>query len=232
MMGVEQMKKNLIKSIVIIVSIIAIALFIKWRLQDFLQSYQIYISKDITHQAELFESIISGVCAGMVTFGALFITILHENNKDQKNWNNERKKAKEERLLSVRPFLNIECQSVSVLRNNKIENRENCVIIGHGNYYRYVKIRISNQGFGKCNKIFLGNNRCSIDHLEVDEENELTIYFVGFDSSSLPTQFLMSFCYQNIFGNKYVQQFSCILNKAKSEMEINIGEPLLKEENE
>lgn len=163
------MKKKLIWGIIITLFTIVMVVLIKEKVvQEFLQSYWLYLSKNIEHQAKLFESAIRGLCAGMVTFGALFITIKHENNKERKRWDMERKKEKEERLLSVRPFLNIECQNVSMLRSGKIENIEDCMVVGAGEYHRYVKIHISNQGFGKCNKIFFGNKRCSINQLESD----------------------------------------------------------------
>ena len=47
----------------------------------FLQNYRAYLSADTEHTIELFERIVGAVCSGSVTFGALYVTILHENRK-------------------------------------------------------------------------------------------------------------------------------------------------------
>ena len=225
------MRKKLLIGVGVIVLISIVMLFTKGKAcLTFFEKYQTYVTTDIEHQAELFENIIGGICGGIVTFLALYITIKHENKKDQRNWKNERIRAKEERLLSVRPLLNIQCQRVSSIRNEKYDSNGEQIVLGKGKYHRYAKISISNQGFGKCNRIYLEDRKCSVDHLDVDEEKDLTIYLVGFDLESQPSKFSMTFRYQNIFGNTYTQKFLCSLNKEKQEMDISIGEPLLKEE--
>lgn len=224
------MKKKVGIAIGIIFAILTILALIKVNFfQGFLWEYQTYLSKDIEHQAKLFESIISGISGGAVTFIALYITIKHENKKEEIRWQKERKKAKEERLLSVRPFLNIECTKLSISRGNRHEERIDSIKVGNGKYHRYAQVRISNHGYGKCNKICLGGNKCSIEQLDVDEEKNLTIYFLGFMAENITSNFDITFSYQDIFGNKYTQVFSCVLKGEKQEIEIDIGEPLLKE---
>lgn len=227
--GIQMMKKFLI-GVGGLALILIVVLSAKGKISlAFFEKYQTYVTADIEHQADLFENIIGGICGGIVTFLALYLTIKHENKKDQRNWKNERIRAKEERLLSVRPLLNIQCQRVSSIRNEKYDNNEEQIVLGKGKYHRYVKISISNQGFGKCNRIYLEDRKCSVDHLDVGEEKDLTIFLVGLDLDSQPGNFSMTFRYQNIFGNIYTQKFLCFLNEEKQEMDICIGEPLLKE---
>lgn len=225
------MKKKVSIAIGIIFAVLTILALIKVNFfQEFLCKYQTYLSKDIEHQAKIFESVISGICSGAVTFIALYITIKHENKKEEIRWQKERKKAKEERLLSVRPFLNIECTRLSIIRGNRHEENIDSIKVGDGKYHRYAQICISNHGYGKCRKICFEGNKCSVEQLDVDEEKNLTIYFLGFMAENITSNFDMTFSYQDIFGNKYTQVFSCVLKSEKQEIEIDIGEPLLKEE--
>lgn len=186
-----------------------------------------YINSDIDHQAKLFESIIGGICAGGVTFGALFISILHENKKDQMFWKRERKKEREDRLLSIRPFLNIEVKTVSSVRLNTIDKEEDIVIVGQRNSHQYANIVLSNNGYGRCKDIELDGHKCSVSQLDVDEKQELKIFFQGIQDGE--NEFNMFFCYKDIFGNVYLQSFICKLMSESKELCIEIGESLLNE---
>lgn len=229
------MKKKtifLIVSVVIIVIIIfTILLNATGKLTNFrtfFEVYRTYLSSDVEHQVILFETILGGICAGTVTFLSLFITILHENKKDRLFWERERRKDKQERLLSVRPLLNLESKAVSVIRNGNETGAKDFVNIGKGQYHQYATIKMSNNGYGKCKRITLDGRACSISQLDIEEIKELNIYFFGLDNDgAAETNFQMVFGYQNIFGNSYLQIFECYL-KGK-ELEIEIGEPLLKE---
>lgn len=188
--------------------------------------YLKFINTDMEHQAELLENIIGGICAGAVTFGALFITILHENKKDRIFWEREREKEKEDRLLAVRPFLNIEVKSVSSTRTEKIDKDKDYVMIGEGIQFQYAHIVLSNNGYGKCNGIELDGHKCSVFQLDIEDKRELDIYFIGIGNDEVP--FPLIFCYKDIFGNWYLQQFTCHLKSSSKELNIEIGEPLLK----
>lgn len=200
-----------------------------WRdIQNFFTNYVTYINGDIERQAKLFENIIGGLCAGGVTFGALFITILHENKKDRIFWERERQKDREERLLSVRPFLNIEVKSVSVVRMGKCDEEKDFVKIGHGMKFQYAHILLANHGYGKCRKIMLDGHECSISQLDKDQEEALNIFFIGLEDETNEKNFDVIFVYDDIFGNSYLQQFGCYLKSEAKELEIEIGEPLLR----
>lgn len=190
----------------------------------FLEDYIKYINADMERQAKLLESIIGGICAGVVTFGALFITILHENKKDRIFWEREKKKEKEDRLLAVRPFLNIEVKSVSSTRTGKID--KDYVTIGGGTQFQYAHIILANNGYGKCKGIELDGHRCSVCQLDIDDKRELDVYFIGMENDEVA--FPLIFCYKDIFGNAYLQQFTCHLKSNSKELNIEIGEPLLK----
>lgn len=185
-----------------------------------------FINTDIEHQAKLFESIIGGICTSIVTFGALFITILHENKKDRIIWEREREKGKEDRLLMVRPFLDIEVKSLSSTRTEKIDKEKDYVIVGEGIPFRYAHIVLSNNGYGKCKGIELDGHKCSIHQLGIDDKRELDVYFIGIENDEVV--FPLIFCYNDIFGNSYLQQFVCHLKSDSKELSIEIGEPLLK----
>lgn len=196
--------------------------------QIFFTDYATYINGDIERQAKLFENVIGGLCTGGVTFGALFITILHENKKDRIFWERERQKDREERLLSVRPFLNIEVKSVSVVRTGKCDEEKDFVEIGQGTKYQYAHILLSNHGYGKCRKIMLDGRECSISQLDKDQEEELNIFFKGLEDEINDKNFEVIFVYDDIFGNSYLQQFGCYLKSEAKELDIEIGEPLLR----
>ena len=166
------MKRKIFISLIIISVLLVMILFCRSGIfQEFWEEYNIYVSGNIERQAALFESIVQGICGGFVTFGALFITIIHENKKEQKVWKKERKKIREERLLTVRPFLNMKCQSVSSLRNGIINSDIDYILIGQTGYYRYAKIILSNHGFGQCKNIILEDRKCSIEQLDKSEVN-------------------------------------------------------------
>ncbi|MCI9127920.1 MAG: hypothetical protein HFG28_12200 [Eubacterium sp.] len=192
----------------------------------FLVDYMKYINMDMERQAKLLESIIGGICTGIVTFGALFVTILHENKKDRIFWEREREKEKEDRLLSVRPFLNVEVINVSSARTEKIHKDKDYVIIGEGSQFQYAHIILSNNGYGKCKGIELDGHKCSVYQLDVDDKRELDIYFMGIENDEV--SFLLIFCYKDIFGNSYLQQFTSYLKSNSKELNIDIGKPLLK----
>jgi len=192
----------------------------------FLVDYIKFVNTDMEHQAKLLESIIGGICAGAVTFGALFITILHENKKDRIFWEREREKEKEDRLLAVRPFLNIEVTSVSSTRTEKIDKDKDYVMIGEGIQFQYAHIVLSNNGYGKCKGIELDGHKCSVYQLDIEGKRELDVYFIGIGNDEVP--FPLIFCYKDIFGNSYLQQFTCHLKSGSKELNIEIGEPLLK----
>lgn len=229
----EQWKKRISWVIVVLILLFMIGVLlyktgILCSFQLFFGDYVTYVNNDIEHRAELFESIIGGLCAGVVTFGALFITILHENRKNRIFWERERQKEKEERLLAVRPFLNIEIKSVSAVRNENCDKEKDFIIIGAGEKYQYAHIVLSNHGYGKCKKVMLGGLECSINQLDVNEECELDVYFKGLKNSTSDTEFTMFVEYQDIFGNAYLQRFSCKLRSGIRNLKIEIEEPLLK----
>lgn len=197
-------------------------------IQSFFDEYIAYVKGDIDRQAKLFESIVGGLCAGSVTFGALFITILHENKKDRIFWERERQKGREERLLSVRPFLNIEIKSVSVARRGKCDEERDFVEVGQGKRYQYAHVALSNHGYGKCRKIMIDGHECSINQLDKDQEKEIDIFFKGLEDNIDGKNFEMIFIYDDIFGNSYLQQFRCYLKSESKELDVQIGEPLLR----
>lgn len=199
-------------------------------IQIFFDEYIDYVNGDIEHQAKLLESIIGGLCAGSVTFGALFITILHENKKDRIFWERERQKAREERLLAVRPFLNIEIKSISVPRLGKCDEERDFVEVDQGRRYQYAHVVLSNHGYGKCRNIMIDGHKCSINQLDKDQEKELDIFFKGLEDNIDSKNFEMIFIYDDIFGNSYLQQFECYLKSESKELEVEIGEPLLRKE--
>lgn len=192
----------------------------------FLENYIKFINTDIELQAKLFENIIGGIFSGVVTFGALLITILYENKKDRTFWERERKKEKEDRLLTIRPFLNIEVKSVSSVRTERNDKDKDYVMVGNGIQFQYAHIVLSNNGYGKCKGIELEGNKCSVYQLDIEEKSELDIYFIGIENEE--TIFPLIFCYKDIFGNSYLQQFTCSLKCGMRELKIEIGEPLLK----
>lgn len=195
-------------------------------ISDFLENYIKFINTDIERQAKLFENIIGGIFSGVVTFGALLITILYENKKDRIFWERERKKEKEDRLLTIRPFLNIEVKSVSSIRTERDDKDKDYVMIGSGIQFQYAHIVLSNNGYGKCKGIELEGHKCSVYQLDIEEKSELDIYFIGIENEE--TIFPLIFCYKDIFGNSYLQQFTCSLKCSLRELKIEIGEPLLK----
>lgn len=197
-------------------------------IQIFFDEYIAYVNGDIERQAKLLESIVGGLCAGGVTFGALFITMLHENKKDRIFWERERQKAREERLLSVRPFLNIEIKSVSVSRMGKCDEERDFVEVDQGKRYQYAHVVLSNHGYGKCRNIMIDGHECSINQLDKDQEKELDIFFKGLEDNIDGRNFEMIFIYDDIFGNSYLQQFGCYLKSESKELVVEMGEPLLR----
>lgn len=218
--------------VMILLGVLVVIIFLKSGLCDnfveFTYDYSKYIKNDIEHQAELFESIVGGICAGCVTFGALFITILYENKKNKLQWQYEREQEEKTRLFSVRPFLNIEVKSVSVARNEKYDEEIDCVLVGNGNWMQYAHLKLSNHGYGKCKKIMLDGHKCSITQLDVDEQVEFNVYFKGLENGNEEKEISMFICYQDIFGNEYLQEFCCYLKSHSKELVIEIGKPLLK----
>lgn len=214
--------------IFILALIVVSFLYMKGILKEsfvFLGDYIDYINSDIDHQAKLFESIIGGICAGGVTFGALFISILHENKKNRMFWERERRKEREDRLLSIRPFLYIDVKTVSSARTGTIDRKEDVVIVGERNSYRYANIVLSNNGYGKCKDIELDGHKCSVGQLDVDDKKELQIFFQGMQDSE--NEFEIIFFYKDIFGNAYSQNFICKPMSGSKKINIEIGEPLL-----
>ena len=200
--------------------------------QGFWIDYKVYLSTDIKNQAKLFESVVNGICEGIVTFTALYITIKHEDKKERIRWQNEKNKVKSNYILSVRPFLNIDFKSLSINRSDKHESNGNTIKIGDGEYYRYATFYLANRGNGDCKKILLENRECSVKQLEVNEKKELVIYFEGIEGGDYICDFILTFSYQDIFGNKYTQEFLCVFCGSKQEIKINIKEALFKEEEE
>lgn len=199
-----------------------------WRkVQSFLDNYIAYVNTDIEYQAELIKSIIGGLCTGGMTFGALFITISHENKKDRLFWEREKQKNREERLLSIRPFLNIEIKSVSGSRMGKCDEERDFVLVGQGRRYQFAHIVLSNHGYGNCRRIRIDGHECSISQLDKDQEEELDIYFKGLEDEVNDNNFEIIFIYDDIFGNSYLQKFKCYLKRNPKKLEIEIGEPLL-----
>lgn len=192
----------------------------------FLRSYISYVNTDIEHQAKLFESIINGLFAGITTFGALFITFLHEKRKDRIYW----KKEKENRILSVRPSLNVEVRNVSSVRTDKVDNEVDFISLGNGGMCQYANIVISNNGYGKCKGIELEGRKFSVSQLNVDDKKDLKFYFNGLEENS--TEFVITFYYRDIFGSLYSQQFKCHLISDLKKLDIEIEEPLLMREEE
>lgn len=217
----------------VLVLFIAIVLFYRCGMigdiQSFLNEYKGYINSDAEHRAELFESIVGGICSGIVTFAALFITIQHENNKDRRLWEREREQERKERLLSVRPFLNIEVKAVSNVRNGRCDVDKDYVIIGSGKRFIYADLLIANNGYGKCERILLDGRVCSVNYLEVKEEEEIRIYFTNLDDQKTFIEFEMFLSYENVWGNFYSQEYKVYLDVEHKEMKIDIREPLLKE---
>lgn len=221
-------KKIIYICIFIFILVLLVFLYTKFlgeKTAAFFKDYIEYINLDMEHRAKLFESIIGGICAGGVTFVALFISILHENKKNQMFWERERKKEKEDRLLSVRPFLNIEVKNVSSARILPINRKEDFVIVGETNRYQYANVVLSNHGYGKCKNIELDGQKCSVSQLDVDGKQELKINFIGIQDGE--NEFEMFFCYKDIFGNAYLQRFNCKIEIGSKELIIEIGEPLL-----
>lgn len=224
--------KNRKRIIYICILIFALVLFIflykKFFLNKtiiFLKDYIDYINLDIAHRAKLFEGIISGICAGSVTFVALFISISHENKKNKMFWERERKKEREDRLLSIRPFLNIGVRNVSSARTGLISDIQDVVIVGEANNYQYASVFLSNDGYGKCIDIQLDGHKCSVSQLDVGDKQELKIYFQGIQDEE--SEFQIYFGYKDIFGNAYLQCFTCKILSGSKELITEIGESLL-----
>lgn len=223
-------KRRIIYIVCIIIFILALSVILNMKVFlkgtfAFLGDYIRYINADIEHQAKLFENIIGGICAGGVTFGALFISILHENKKNQMFWERERKKEREDRLLSIRPFLNIEVKTVSTTRTEATEIKEDFVLVGQSDSFQYAKVILANNGYGKCKDIELDGRKCSVNQLDVNGQQELQIFFQGIQDGE--NEFEMIFCYKDIFGNTYLQSFTCKLISGQKKLNIEIGESLL-----
>lgn len=225
-----KMKRKITCLVAILLVCFFIAVVIKktdsWNIfMQFVKEYSRYINSDIEHKAQLFESIISGISGAVVTFGALFITIQHENKKDRIFWEKEREKDREERCLAVRPFLNVEIKSISGIRTGKFDEEKDFVLVGQGNKYQHAKILLSNQGYGTCKRIMIDGRNCSITQLEKEQGEEIDIYFKGIEDNN--SQFELFFSYFDIFGHTYLQQFDCCLQSDKKNLEMEIREPLL-----
>lgn len=217
------------KILVVILLIFVVVLILQFtgvwsRLCGFMNVYISYINADIARQADLLESILGGVCTGMVTFGALFITILHENKKDKIAWERERQKDKEERLLSVRPFLNIKVDSVSGIRSDNYTEVKDYVTVGKGNHYLYAHIQLTNQGYGVGRKISIDGHECSIQQLGKDQEGKMKLYFKGIEDDAEDIDFQLVLICEDIFGNKYSQIFKCQLMCKSRELNVEIFE--------
>ena len=221
-------KKICIVCIIIFILVLLAIIYMRGIVKEavfFWRDYIVYINSDIEHQAKLFEGILGGICSGSITFGALYISLSHENKKNQMYWERERIKEKEDRLLAIRPFLNIEVKSVSTARLAKIEGEENIVSVGPEINYQYAVIILSNNGYGKCKDIELEGHKCSVRQLDIDDKKELKVFFQGISDEE--NEFDMYFSYNDIFGNTYSQYFKCNLLSSKKELKIEIGESLL-----
>ncbi len=74
----------------------------------------------------------------------------------------------------------------------------------------------------------LDGRECSISQLDKDQEEELNIFFKGLEDEINDKNFEVIFVYDDIFGNSYLQQFGCYLKSEAKELDIEIGEPLLR----
>lgn len=196
----------------------------------FFDEYGEYVTNNIEHKATLFENIIEGICSGFITFGALGITIMHENKKDRAYWKKEREKEYQQRLLAVRPFLAVEVKTVSSVRGDKRYDEKDYIRVGQGMQYQYACISLKNNGYGKCEKITLDGRRCSVQELNINDKKDLEIQFIGLESEEFNTEFSIFWGYQDIFGNLYLQEFECCLNSKDKKLRMDIRKPLLKGE--
>lgn len=80
------------------------------------------------------------------------------------------KKEKEDRLLAIRPFLNIEVKSVSSIRTGRDDKDRDYVMVGNGIQFQYAHIVLSNNGYGKCKGIELEGHKCSVYQLDIEEK--------------------------------------------------------------
>lgn len=225
------MKKHKNRRLIYIVIIFGILILISFRLipwsniEIFISDYKTYLKSDIQNQISLFESIVGGFCAGLTTFGALLITILHENKKNRETWEKEREKEREQRLWDIIPVLNLEAASVSAIRNGKNYHEANMYQVGNSNKHLYVTMSMSNTGNGNCRNIDLEKGVCSVNQLSKDEEKIIKIFFNGLESNQKEIKFDMIFTFQDDLGTEYSQLFNCHIKIDERIMKIKTKRP-------
>lgn len=204
-----------IKWILIVVTVIIIFSIVLFNLKGFLIDYNSYLAADIEHRAVLFEKVVAGVCTGLTTFVALFITIHHENYKNRKTWEKEKEQEHERRLWSVKPFLTLESSRVSTLRTAKIPPNALVINLGSGRLSVYVTLTITNIGNGECRKIKLLNSNLDIEQIAKSSSHQLQLYFTGLPDNPTNKDVRLSFQYVDIWGTKCTESFICYLDFQK-----------------
>lgn len=205
------------KWVLVVVGMILLTLLIGRLLSQidfkaFFIDYGGYLNADIEHRASLFERIVGGICTGATTFIALLITILHENRKNQKTWEKEKKQEAERRLWSVKPILNLESRAVSTLRTSQINSGEIVISLGNKNQHVYVTLIIKNVGNGDCRDIKLMNSNCEINQIVKSGQKELKLFFSGLPNNPKKKAINLFFQYVDIYGTSYTQAFKCSLD--------------------
>lgn len=228
----KRKNKRLICIIIISIILLIISfLLIPWSdIKIFIFGYKNYLMADIKNQISLFESIVKGVCAGVTTFGALLITILHENKKNRETWEKEREKEREQRLWDIIPVLNLEAASVSAIRNGKDYHEANMYQVGNGNKHLYVTMSMRNTGKGNCRNIDLKKGTCSVNQLSKDEEKSIKIFFNGLEGNQKEIKFDMIFTFQDDLGTEYSQLFNCHIKIDERIMKIKTKKPYMGDE--
>lgn len=174
----------------------------------FITEYQIYLTHNPEHRADLFEKIMGGIFTGLTTFFALFITIIHENRKNREIWKKEREEEEKRRLWEIQPVLNLNVVSISAARRGTEYLRKDVINVGKGDKYIYLIISIKNRGNGECKNIYLNNKAFSISQLGNGEEKEFPLYLVGVEENQSSQKVKIEFAYQDVFGHYYIQKFS------------------------
>lgn len=227
------MKKHKNRRLIYIVIIFGLLIAVSFRLiswsniEIFISDYKAYLKSDIENQISLFESIVGGFCAGLTTFGALLITILHENKKNRETWEKEKEKERELRLWTKMPVLSLTCTSVSSVRNGEIRQEANMLQVGNGNKHLYVTMSMSNTGNGNCRNIDLEKGTCSVNQLSKDEERIIKIFFNGLASNQKEVKFDIIFSFQDDLGTEYSQLFDCHINIDERVMKIKTKKPYM-----
>lgn len=225
-MNILKNKKTVYTVVFSIIILFIIYKYVPWsNIGIFICNYKSYLKEDVGNQISLFESIIGGICTGITTFGALFITILHENKKNRETWEKEKEKERELRLWSILPVLNLKTGSMSAVRNGRIKEETDMFQIGNGDKYVYVKMSISNTGNGNCRNLNLERGVCSVRQLSKGEEISVNMYFYGLDDDEGKIDFEMIFNFQDDLGNAYLQLFNCHMNVNNKNIEISKKKP-------